>query len=51
MIGYAVAVGAAAARAGIPQAIEDAFRTDPVAGTADGTSEAATETALQDATS
>jgi len=30
MISYAVAVGAAAARAGIPQAIEDAFRRDPL---------------------
>ena len=29
MIGYAVAVGAAAARAQIPQAIEAAFRTEP----------------------
>jgi glycerol-3-phosphate acyltransferase PlsX len=29
MISYAVAVGAAAARAGIPHAIEDAFRRDP----------------------
>jgi len=31
MISYAVAVGAAAARAGIPQAIEDAFRAHPAA--------------------
>jgi len=31
MISYAVAVGAAAARAGIPKAIEDAFRSEPLA--------------------
>jgi glycerol-3-phosphate acyltransferase PlsX len=31
MISYAVAVGAAAARAGIPKAIEDAFRSEPPA--------------------
>ena len=31
MISYAVAVGAAAARAGIPHAIEDAFRGDRLA--------------------
>ena len=30
MISYAVAVGAAAARAGIPAAIADAFQSDPV---------------------
>jgi glycerol-3-phosphate acyltransferase PlsX len=36
MISYAVAVGAAAARAGIPQAIEDAFRGDPPIGSGDG---------------
>jgi glycerol-3-phosphate acyltransferase PlsX len=35
MISYAVAVGAAAARARIPQAIEDAFRSEPPAIEAD----------------
>jgi glycerol-3-phosphate acyltransferase PlsX len=35
MISYAVAVGAAAARAGIPQAIEDAFRSEPPAAIGD----------------
>jgi phosphate acyltransferase len=45
MIGYAVAVGAAAARAAIPQAIEYAFRSGPTAGDEppanDGTAERA----------